>query len=235
MPSSSRIEMRQGLRAILPLTVAVIPIGLVFGAVASTKGLSPAEATLMSAFVFAGGSQFVAMDIWSHPASWVSVGLAALLVNLRHVLMAASILPKMTGFRPSAKIASLLFLADEIWAMAEFRARDTPLTPAFFAGLVVPFYAAWVTSALAGALLGGLVGDAALLGLDFAFPAVFIILLMGFRDRGGTDVVLVASAAGALLVHQVVPGVWYIAVGALAGMLAAALMPLKRGEGHDGH
>lgn len=52
-----------------PLIVAVMPIGLVFGAVAAGKGLSGAEVTLMSALVFAGGSQFVAMDMWTHPAS----------------------------------------------------------------------------------------------------------------------------------------------------------------------
>lgn len=62
-------EFLAGMRAIFPLVVAVLPIGLVFGAVAATKGLSPLETTLMSALVFAGGSQFVAMDIWTHPAA----------------------------------------------------------------------------------------------------------------------------------------------------------------------
>lgn len=67
-------EFSGGVRTMAPLIVAVMPIGLVFGAVAASKGLSSLEVTLMSALVFAGGSQFVAMDIWSHPASWGALG-----------------------------------------------------------------------------------------------------------------------------------------------------------------
>ncbi|MCM2473990.1 AzlC family ABC transporter permease [Rhizobium sp. CG5] len=219
-PSS---QFQAGLRRMLPLIVAVLPVGLVFGAVGATKGLSPLEITLMSALVFAGGSQFVAMDIWTHPASWVGVGFAALLVNVRHVLMSASIATKMDGFKSLQKGAGLLFLADEIWAMAEFRAREAALTPRFYAGLVIPFYLAWVLSGLAGGLLGTLIGDPALIGLDFAFPAVFIVLIMGFWKGSETGVVLVASAACALAVHHYVPGVWYIAAGALGGLAAAAI------------
>lgn len=60
---SWKSEFGAGLRAIAPVIVAAMPIGLVFGAVAASKGLSPLETVLMSALVFAGGSQFVAMDV----------------------------------------------------------------------------------------------------------------------------------------------------------------------------
>ncbi|MCL6706845.1 AzlC family ABC transporter permease [Pseudomonas sp. R2.Fl] len=228
--SGSRADFLSAARAMLPLIVAVVPIGLVFGAVAATKGLSPLEATLMSALVFAGGSQFVALDIWTHPASWTAVGFAALLVNIRHVLMSASIAPRMEGFGGPRKVASLLLLADEIWAMAEFRAREAVLTPAWFAGLAVPFYLVWVLSGFAGAALGSLIGDPALVGLDFAFPAVFIVLIMGFWKGRETGLVLLASGFCALAVHELVPGVWYIAAGALGGLAAAALVPPSAGE-----
>ncbi len=210
-----------GAKAILPLVVAVIPIGLVFGAVSATKGLSALEATLMSALVFAGGSQFVAMDIWTHPASWAGVGFAALLVNIRHVLMSASIGTKMQAFSGLRKYAAMLFLADEIWAIAEFRAGVARLTPSWFAGVAAPFYAAWVGSTLVGASLGAFLGNPAAIGLDFAFPAVFVVLTMGFWKGRETGSVLAASALAAVLVHQFVPGVWYIAAGALAGLAAA--------------
>lgn len=223
-------EFLKGARRILPLMIAVVPVGAVFGAVAATKGLSPAEATLMSALVFAGGSQFVAMDIWTHPASWVSVGFAALLVNLRHVLMGFSIIPKLERFSKWQKATSLLFLADEIWAVAEFHGRQTRLTFSWFAGAVMPFYSAWVLSALLGAMLGSGIGDAAVLGLDFAFPAVFIILIMGFWKGRDTGRVLLASAGCALIVQYFIPGVWYIAAGAVGGMLASAVSPRRAVE-----
>lgn len=214
-------EFLTGMRAILPLIIAVIPIGLVFGAVSAAKGLSALEATLMSVLVFAGGSQFVAMDIWTHPASWAGVGFAALLVNIRHVLMGASIGTKMQAFSGPRRYAAMLFLADELWAMAEFRAGATRLTPSWYAGIVAPFYAAWVVSSLLGALLGAFLGDPAATGLDFAFPAVFVVLVMGFWKGAETGAVLLASGVAAVVVHHLVPGVWYIGAGALAGLAAA--------------
>jgi 4-azaleucine resistance transporter AzlC len=216
-------EFRSAALAMTPLIVAVMPIGLVFGAVAAGKGLTPAEVTLMSALVFAGGSQFVAMDIWTHPASWAALGFSALLVNVRHVLMSASIGGKLDRFSGPARYLSMLLLADEIWAMAEMRASATKLTPAWFAGLAVPFYCVWVLTSLAGALLGAFLGDPKVTGLDFAFPAVFIVLVMGFWKGRGTGAVLAASASAAVLTHQLLPGVWYIAAGAAAGVVVAVL------------
>ncbi|KQV11227.1 branched-chain amino acid ABC transporter permease [Rhizobium sp. Root1203] len=214
-------EFLAGARAILPLIVAVVPIGLVFGAMSATSGLSALEATLMSALVFAGGSQFVAMGIWTHPASWAGLGFAAFLVNIRHVLMSASIGTKMQSFSGIQKYVAMLFLADELWAMAEFRAGATKLTLSWYAGIVAPFYAAWVGSTLAGALLGAFLGDLATIGLDFAFPAVFVVLVMRFWKGRETGTVLASSAFAAVLVNHFVPGVWYIAAGAVAGLFAS--------------
>ncbi len=227
---TARQDFLAGFWRMAPLIVAVMPIGLVFGAVAAGKGLSPLEVTLMSALVFAGGSQFVAMDIWTHPASWAGVGFAALLVNVRHVLLSASLGAKMKSFSGPQKVGAMLFLADEIWAIAELRAREARLTPAWYAGIVAPFYLAWVLTGLAGALLGRLIGDPALIGLDFAFPAVFIVLIMGFWKGRQTGLVLLASAASALAIHHFVEGAWYIAAGAVGGLAAAAISNPSREE-----
>jgi len=224
-----RREAIDGFRAILPLIIAAVPIGFVFGAVATGNGLSPLETVLMSALVFAGGSQFVAMDLWTHPASWTALGFAALLVNLRHVLMGASLERSLGLFRPWQKLPTLLIMADENWALAEARARTNVLTPAYYLGLALPFYFGWVASSLAGALFGALIGGITVYGLDFAFPAVFIVLLTGFWKGREIGLVLAASGLAALTVHALVPGAWYIAAGALAG-LAAAFIPLKQKE-----
>lgn len=210
------------MRAMVPLVAAVIPIGAIYGAVAATKGLSTLEITLMSMVVFAGSAQFVAMDIWTHPASWSAVALGAFLVNLRFVLLSASLGRNMQAFTGWRKYLAVLFLTDESWAMAELKARDARLTPLYFAGLIVPFYLAWVLSSLMGALVGNTLGDPAVIGLDFAFPAVFIVLIMKFWKGPQTGLVLLASGFAAVATHHYLPGVWYIAAGAVAGLLVAA-------------
>jgi 4-azaleucine resistance transporter AzlC len=223
-----RADSLHGLKTIAPILIAAMPIGLVFGAVAAGNGLSPLEVVLMSALVFAGGSQFVAMDIWTHPASWSALGFAALLVNMRHVLMGASLDRSMAAFRPWNKPLALVVMADENWALSEARARTGRLTPAFYFGMAAPFYLNWIASSLVGALLGAVLGDPALIGLDFAFPALFIVLVMGFWKGGDTAFVLIASAVAAVAVHHWIAGAWYIVAGAIAG-LAAALVVAMRG------
>ena len=75
-----------------------LPIGLLFGALAAGKGLSPLEVFLMSALVFAGGAQFAAVELWATPAPIAALVFSTLLINARHVLMGASLVPKLDGF-----------------------------------------------------------------------------------------------------------------------------------------
>jgi predicted branched-subunit amino acid permease len=84
-------------------------------------------------------------------------------------------------------------------------------------------------TSLAGSIAGAFVGDPKTIGLDFAFSAVFIVLVMGFWKGRETGAVLAASAAAAVLAHQFLPGVWYIAAGAATGV-AATLFASQRRE-----
>lgn len=220
--SGLRAQFAAGAGAMLPVVVAMVPFGFILGALAATKGISSLEMALMSAFVFAGGAQFVALDLWGQPVPWLAVGFAAFIVNLRHVLMGASLARSMQAFSPAGRGFALLFLADEIWAYAEQRAVRTRLTPAYFAGLAGTLYAAWFVTTVAGTLVGRVMGDPARYGFDFAFAAIFIGLLAGFRDRPGFFIAVLASAVVSLAVSVVANGPAAIAAGAAAGIAAAA-------------
>src|SRR5215469_3973172 len=102
----------------LPLLLGVVPFGLILGALAAEKGLSPLETALMSALVFAGGSQFVAIGLWAHPIPIFVIVASTALVNLRHLLMGATIAPHIGRFGRGGSYPALFFLADEIWAVA---------------------------------------------------------------------------------------------------------------------
>jgi 4-azaleucine resistance transporter AzlC len=222
-------EFLAGAGAIAPAVVAVIPFGLLLGALAAEKGLSPLEVALMSGLVFAGGSQFVALDLWTSPAAWASLGFAALLVNLRHVLMGASITRSMGAFGRPAKVVALLLLADEIWALAERRAVTVKLTPAYFFGLGGFLYANWLLWTTLGAVIGASLGDPARFGFDFAFTAIFIGLIAGFRRAPAFVPVVAASAFAAVVAREAVSGPVSIAAGAAAGVAVAALLSLLKG------
>lgn len=215
-------EARAGLRDIAPAAIAAIPIGLLFGAVASAKGLSPAEVGLMSALVFAGGAQFAAIESWIHPAPIAALAFATFLINVRHVLMGASLSPKMKLSR-AQELLAYFFLTDETWALSERRALDRPVTGVYWGAMAAVLYANWVVSTQVGALLGSFLGDPARLGADFAFTALFIGLIAGFGRSRVTLVTVATSAAVAALVHRFIGAPWHVACGAIAGIVAAYL------------
>ena len=76
-----------GMRRSLPLIAGLIPFGLVVGLLAQGQGLSLVEAGLMSTLCYAGSAQILALGHWAVPAPVVAASLAALVVNLRLVLM----------------------------------------------------------------------------------------------------------------------------------------------------
>lgn len=221
-------EARAGLVAILPPLLAAVPIGTLFGAVASTHGLSPFGVLLMSAVVFAGGAQFAAIEQWASPLPWLAIVVGTGLINARHILMGASLTPKTGRFSAVQRALGFYVMADETWAMAERRAAMAPLTPAFWFGMVVPFYLNWVAWSVVGAVLGPLLGDPARVGADFAFTALFIGLVAGFwraqrAPRSPLGAAILASAGAAALVKVVAGPPWYVPAGALAGIAAAYL------------
>ncbi|WP_246504763.1 AzlC family ABC transporter permease [Microvirga antarctica] len=218
--SPSWRDARAGLRDIAPAAIAAIPIGLLFGAVAVSKGMSALEVGLMSVLVFAGGAQFAAIESWIQPAPILTLAFATFLINARHILMGASLSSKMTLSRPQ-KLAAMFFMTDETWALSERRARERPVTGAYWLAMGVVLFANWVLMTTLGAVLGSFLGDPARLGADFAFTALFIGLVAGFGRSRVTLVTVAISAIVAALVHVTVGAPWHVASGALAGIAAA--------------
>lgn len=214
-------DMRAGLYDIWPVMVAATPIGLLFGALCAGKGLSPAEATLMSILVFAGGAQFAAVELWTYPVPVATLIFSTLLINARHVLMGASLGPKLGRFSWPQRLAGLYFLTDESWALAERRAQHSPLTPSYWFAVAALLPVAWIGSTLAGALAGSLMGDPRAIGADFAFTALFIGLVAGFWQGRATAIVVAASGAASAAAYTLAGPPWHVLAGALCGIAAA--------------
>lgn len=231
--TAGRGDFSAGVLTILPLLVAVVVYGLLFGTLAAQKGLSPLEVALMSATVFAGASQFVAVEIWTSPPAVVLLAATALMVNLRHVLMGAALAPFLKGWPRGATALSLYMMADENWAFALRRGATAPLTPAYYLGLALPLYVGWIVCTFFGTIFGGVLQDPARYGLDFAFTAVFLTLLVGMWQGRRSLMPWAASAVVATAAYAWLPGVWYIALGGLAGTLAGALQDPAPREARD--
>jgi len=125
------------------VVVAYIPIGLLWGTLAAAKGLSPLEALMMSVIVFAGSAQFVAVDMWHDPVPALLLTFTALIINIRHVLMSASLSRHVAAIPRALHPIVAYFLVDESWALAERRVLQTPLTFAYYLGITLPLACTW--------------------------------------------------------------------------------------------
>lgn len=214
-------DARRGFGDIWPAMLAAVPIGLLFGALAAGKGLSPLEVTIMGALVFAGGAQFAAVELWATPAPIGALVFSTLLINARHVLMGASIAPKLQGFSRGQKLLGLYYMADENWALAEKRARTHRLTPAYWFGMLTPFVACWITTSTLGAIVGAALGDPRRFGADFAFTALFIALVAAFWKGRVTFWTVAAAGLASALTYRFIGPPWHVLAGALCGLAAA--------------
>src|SRR5260370_39465008 len=102
-----------GAMRIIPLAISAFTVGFVFGVLARQAKLSVVQSLLMSAFVFAGASQFVALTLWIvTPLPVITIILTTFIVNLLHVLMGASLRPWFPRLPPSNVSTPLFFILD---------------------------------------------------------------------------------------------------------------------------
>ncbi|HEX6207997.1 MAG TPA: AzlC family ABC transporter permease [Actinomycetota bacterium] len=189
---------RHGARAILPLIVPVIGFGVTFGVLAREAGMGILAPVVMSATTFAGSAQFAASSILGVGGGAVAAIVAALLLNARYTPIGLTVAGAIEG--PSwLRFLRSQLIVDESWAVAT-TPEGVDGRRLIGAGLVL--YATWVTSTLVGALGARILGDPATLGLDAAFPAVFVALLVpqlaGRRPR-------LAAGLGALIALALLP------------------------------
>lgn len=222
--ASVRSQFWLGVTMFIPVAISIASYGVVWGVLAGQKGLGVLEVLLMSGLVFAGASQFVALDSWT-PGSLpiVSIIVATAIVNLRMLLMSATLRPLVSGLSRPRALAAMFFVSDEQWAMTMAQVRRGEGTVAFLLGTGVLSWFSWVGSTLLGRVVGAFIDDPVKYGLDFAFTATFIALLLGMW-KGRTDLVpWLVGALAALLTASMVEGKWYIIAGGIVGSLAGAL------------
>ncbi len=222
-PRPARASFMEGFRDILPIIVATIPFGMVFGALSVKEGLSPFESVLMSGSVYGGASQFVALELWADPLPFWTILMSALAVNLRHVLYSAALGRRMAHWPPGERYLGFAFLTDPAFALAEQRGGERLSAPYYF-GLGLPLYLNWLVTTALGAIVGNLIRRPEAIGLDFVVTAYFMFLVVGYRTRPNALPVIGASAVAALLAYVVLGPPWHFAGGAICGMGVAALL-----------
>jgi 4-azaleucine resistance transporter AzlC len=209
---------RHGAQAVLPLAVAVFGFGVSYGVLAEASGMGSLAPVVMSMTTFAGSAQFAAASVLGAGGSAATAIMAALLLNARYAPIGVTVAPWITGGVWSRLLHAHL-MVDESWAVAaEGGGRWNPKV---LVAAGVGIWIGWVSGTLIGVLFGDVIGDPSRLGLDAAFPALFLALVVPQARERASRVAALTGAAIALALTPFTPvGVPIVAasLGALVGL-----------------
>ncbi|HEY0844171.1 MAG TPA: AzlC family ABC transporter permease [Noviherbaspirillum sp.] len=175
-----------GARDTLPMLVGAAPFGMIFGALVSAGPLAAWQGQLMSMSVFAGSSQFIAAGLVAGHAGVLVIWLTTFIVNLRHMLYAATLLPHVARLPARWRWTLGFLLTDETFAVMNgyySRHPEAPLGHWYFLGSGLAMYANWQLWTLVGLLFGTVFPQLQSLGLDFAMVATFIAIVVPQLNR----------------------------------------------------
>ncbi|WP_431682542.1 AzlC family ABC transporter permease [Kitasatospora sp. KL5] len=211
---------RGTLRDIALVCLADALVGASFGAIAVSGGLPPWVPVAMSVLVFAGGSQFAAVGVVLAGGGPIAAVVTGLVLNAR-LLPFGFAVADVLGGRWRDRLLGAHVLTDESTAFT-LQQRDPKARRAAYWVCGLALFAAWNIAVLLGTLAGGAIGDTDALGLDAAFPAVLLALVLpSLTDRSVRNPAL----AGAVLAVAATP---FLPPGLPVLLALAALVPAVR-------
>lgn len=216
-----------GLRRVSVLMPGVIVFAVAFGAAASAKGLSLLEAVLMSAVVYAGVAQLVAMELWRPEWSWGAIaGLAVVTatVNARMVLQGASLQLWFAPYSKRLNAFHLFFFTDANWMIGTRYHAEGGRDIGVLVGAGLALWLVWVAATVPGYLLGALVADPRTYGIDLVMPIFFAAMIVPLWRGRRAALPWVVAGVVALVTAKLVDGYAFIIVGALSGAIAGAFL-----------
>ena len=226
-----RANMRVGILGAIPVAVGIVPFGITCGVIGLVSKLTAVETVAMSFIVFAGASQFVCMTMIGAGVTGLGIIVfTTLLLNLRHLLMGASLGPYMLRQPPWLQRMLSFTLTDEAYALMTDRIAKTGYSPGYHLGVSLTIYFGWGFATLTGVLIGSFIPDPLSWGIDFAMPAIFMALLLPRLKDWTTAIVALTAAAAALAGTLLLPGKWYMII---ACALASGVGGVLEGRGKD--
>src|SRR5215211_2127546 len=232
-PAQPASGYRAGVRAVLPLIPAVLAFGVSFGVLAQAADMSAAASIVMSATTFAGSAQFAVVSVLGAGGTAAAAIVAAVLLNARYGPMGLAAAEVFKG-GPLRRILEAQLLVDESWALSN---RDGRFDRRVMLGAGGFLYVGWNAGTAVGVVAGDSLADPATLGLDAAFPALFLALLAPLLRARTSVAAALLGAAIALALTPITPaGVPVIAATAacLVGLARPRSLPAGAQAGEAG-
>lgn len=231
-PSSSKWKScLAGALASMPLSIAVIPWGILAGSLALDAGLNPFESQAMSAIVFAGAAQLVAVGMIKAGLGLTSILLATVLITSRHLLYSMAMREKISPLPLKWRLSLGFLLTDELFAIIanDKEKAKQPLDTWYAFGGGFSFYLVWNVASMAGILIGNNIPNLDSWGLDFAIAATFIAIVTPQIKRPSILICVLVSLVSSVVceLFEIPSG---LLISSLLAMACASLYAKATGE-----
>ena len=165
----------------IPILLGYIPLGIGFGLFASQSGIPVFVSTLMSIFMYTGAGQYLAVGLFAVNASFSSILITEILLNLRHIVYGLSLIREFDGIG-KCKPYLIFALTDETYSvLTNTKCPQNINKKKFYLGVSALNHFYWVTGSLIGAFLGKILQSKTNIdfgGIDFALTALFAVLFV---------------------------------------------------------
>ncbi len=226
-------QFKIGVKSGIPIALGYLPIAITFGILSVQAGLTPALATGMSIWVFAGASQFIAVNLLQSHVPFIEIILTTFILNLRHLLMSTALSRRLTS---NTLISSLLAfgITDETFVVATVDEEQQQIKASYFFGLALTSYSGWVLGTFLGSYFSTVIPANFAVGMSVALYAMFIGLLIPSMKKSW-QISFIAILSGifswvlSLLLPQLSSG-WTIIIATLVATTVGFLLPEQKEE-----
>ncbi|MFC3041288.1 AzlC family ABC transporter permease [Virgibacillus xinjiangensis] len=178
--SPSMYMIRRGVATGFPIVLGYLPVAITYGVLAKQAGMSLLELTLMSALVFAGAAQFMAVNMIAVGTGVIEIIAATFVLNFRHFVMSFSFINRLRGLNLKWKAPLSLGLTDESFAVTSLHTKEAKMEKGalFYTAIILTAYLSWVLGSMLGGLLGEIIPERLSQSMGVALYALFIGLLV---------------------------------------------------------
>ena len=221
----------RGMRDMLPLFVGAVPFGLVLGVAVAESDVPDLAGWSSSWLIFGGAAQLASITLLASGAPALSAVTAALVVNARHLMYSAAMVPRFRGQPSWFRWAGPYLLIDQVFALSSVRDDEPESWRAYYLGAGLLAWAMWQVVVAVGVVVGAAVPDP--WSLEFGIPILFIGLVVPtLVRRPALLAALVAVAVTAVFAG--LPNRSGMLIGGVAGVLAGTLAGRGRQGGETG-
>lgn len=212
---------RIGAIRILPLCLAVLPWAFLCGSMAVDAGLTKSQAIAMSARVFAGAAQLMALGLVKAGVPALTILLSVFLITTQHYLYALSLRNETAKHAFKHRLLLGFLLTDELFAVSVNKQKNYMY---YLLGAGICFYLCWVVFGICGVFLASSITNLDQYHLDFSIVATFIVIVVPLIKNINTLIGVIVSVVLTLIFL----GIGMQSAAILAGVIGMAVATISQ-------